>query len=293
MLQRLLITGLMSGTIGGVLLTVVHLIMVQPLIEKAEFYEQAGSMKVGSDSHIHKSGISHSHAGASVPHLHEENFHVHADGIKHVHPQMKKRHSHFEQTAQVEHGSQAHSHGEHTWTPADGIERSLYSLAANVLTAIAFSLLLVSGFTAYAGSISLHQGLLWGLAGFACFSFLPGLGLPPELPASAAGDLLARQIWWLGTAVASVIGLSLFVFCKSVAWRSVGLLLLVIPHVVGAPLPEANEVGVSSPELAAHFVMFALFASAVMWATIGLTTALFYNKSAPEDPKIYSENLAN
>ena len=280
MLQRLLITGLLSGAIAGVVLTLVHLTMVQPLIVKAELYEQGSNGQAELNIHTHKSTKTHSHAGSSIPHLHEDNFHIHAEGLAHLHPHFKKDHSHNGQTSLTNSGETVHSHDDDIWTPEDGIERSLYSLGANILTAIAFALLLTSGFIIYGSSIATHQGLLWGFGGFICFTFLPGIGLPPELPASAAGDLLARQIWWLGTAAANVVGLSLIVFGGVMGWRVTGVVLLIVPHLIGAPMPEAGEVGASSPELASHFVMLALFASSVMWAVIGLTTAFFYNRFA-------------
>ena len=79
--------------------------------------------------------------------------------------------------------------------------RNAYTAAANVLTAIGFALLLAAIFalrSANTGnSVSWHQGLMWGLAGFAVFTIAPGLGLPPELPGVPAAPLLSRQIWWV------------------------------------------------------------------------------------------------
>jgi cobalt transporter subunit CbtA len=298
MLQRLLLTGLLSGAIAGVVLTIVHLTAVQPLIVKAEIYEKRDNASGVNIKHAHQGGLDHIHAGGSVPHVHEKNHHVHPEGISHAHTEVKPGHIHPEQLDTIKHKGRAHSdqphaHSGNIWSPKDGVERSLYSLAANVLTAVAYGLLLVSGFTLYGGMITLHRGLLWGGAGFVCFSFLPGLGLPPELPASAAGDLLARQIWWLGTAAASVAGLSLLVFSNSIAWRVVGLLLLVIPHAVGAPPPEVGAVGPSSPELAAHFVMLALFASAIMWAVLGVVAAFFFDKFSVESSTSYTRVQTN
>ena len=241
MLQRLLLTGLLSGAVAGVVLTLVHLTMVQPLIAEAEVFEQRAS------------------AATTAPKVDPQ------------HPQ----HSHA-----------AHGHGaeiaQETWSPEDGLERALFTLAANLLTAIAFGLLLAAGFTLYGGSISIAQGLLWGGASFLSFSFLPGLGLPAELPASAAGDLLARQAWWLGTAAASCAGLACIAFGKSNIWRAGGVLFLVIPHAIGAPHPEAGAVGPSPPELAAHFVMVSLFASAVMWGSLGAGAA-YVNRRISEN----------
>src|SRR3974390_3265881 len=48
-----------------------------------------------------------------------------------------------------------------------------------------------------AGHLSWHEGLMWGLAGFAVFTLAPGLGLPPELPGVPAAPLLSRQLWWV------------------------------------------------------------------------------------------------
>ncbi|MBT3991790.1 MAG: hypothetical protein HON14_18155 [Rhodospirillaceae bacterium] len=293
MLQRLLLTGLLSGAVAGVVLTLAHLIMVQPLIVKAEGYEQQAaaqaSAAIAGVSHAHPGGISHAHSGGNVPHLHEQNFHIHAEGTSHVHADAQAGHKHTAQTASADHDHGSHSHGENSWAPQDGMERSLYTLAANMLTAIAFGLLLAAGFTLYGGSISLTQGLLWGGAGFLSFSFLPGLGLPAELPAAAAGDLLARQTWWLGTAVASSIGLAMIAFGKSNIWRASGLLLLVIPHAIGAPHAEAGAVGASPPELAAHFVMISLFAAAFMWSVLGAGAAYIYGRLGEEETSSLAE----
>ena len=293
MLQRLLLTGLLSGTFAGIVLTIVHLTLVQPFIVQAEAYEQGSSEPREIREHAHKNGLSHKHVGENIPHLHEKDFHMHAEGLAHVHPNIKKRHIIKDQVKVIKHDHGAPIDDREIWSPQDGLERSLYSFASNILTSIAFAFLLVSGFTIYGGLIALHHGLLWGFAGFACFSFLPGLGLPPELPASAAGDLLARQMWWLGTAISSVIGLSLLVFLTSNGWRLAGLVLMIIPHAMGAPVPEAGTIGASPPELAAHFVMVALFASAVMWTILGVTAAFLFNRSLNEDLIGFKTGQAN
>jgi cobalt transporter subunit CbtA len=292
MLQRLLITGLLSGTLAGIVLTVLHLSVIQPFIVKAEAYEQSSSTPPLMRNHVHKTGLSHKHVGENIPHLHEKNFHIHANGFAHVHPNIKESHSVETQIDVIKHDHGAHTDNEEIWSPQDGMERSLYSLAANILTSIAFALLLVAGFTIYGGLITLHHGLLWGFAGFACFSFLPGLGLPPELPASAAGDLLARQMWWLGTAAASVVGLSLLVFTSN-GWRLGGLIIMILPHAIGAPVPEADAIGASPPELAAHFVMFALFASAVMWIILGVAAAFLFDRFSTGDLTGYERAQTN
>jgi len=293
MLQRLLLTVLFSGTVAGIVLTIFHLAAVQPLILKAENYEKLANSPSVIVRHVHQTGLSHNHAGGNVPHLHEKNFHIHAEGTAHVHPNVKTAHAGSASINAVNNFQGAHSHSDLVWSPKEGIERSLYTLVANILTAIAFSFLLVSGFIFYGGSITFLNGMLWGLAGFACFSFLPALGLPPELPGSVAGDLLARQIWWLGIAVLSVAGLSVLVFCSSNVWRAVGLLLLIAPHALGAPVPEAGAIGASPPELAAHFAVISLFSSAVMWVVMGIVAACLFDKFLIENFGSYSRTQEN
>ena len=289
MLQRLLLTGLLSGAVAGVVLTLVHLTMLQPLIAEAEYYEEQGSAPVAGVQHTHPGGISHMHSGGNIPHLHEQNFHIHAEGTAHVHAGATIGHIHSAQVAQAAHDHGAHAHDSSAWSPEDGLERSLFTLGANLLTAIAFGLLLAAGFTLYGGSINLVQGMMWGSAGFLSFSFLPGLGLPAELPAAAAGDLLARQAWWLGTAVASCIGLAIIAFGKSHAWRAAGLLVLVIPHAIGAPHAEAGAVGAAPPELAAQYIMVTLFASAIMWSILGLMAAYVHGRLAQDQTVTFAE----
>ena len=71
----------------------------------------------------------------------------------------------------------------------NSIERAAYTLAADLLTAIGFALLLASGLTLRGGAVSWRDGLFWGLAGFATFTLAPGIGLPPEIPGTEAGRL--------------------------------------------------------------------------------------------------------
>src|SRR5712671_5672692 len=91
----------------------------------------------------------------------------------------------------------AHDNAEAGWAPENGIERALYTLAADLLAAIGFALLLAAGFTLRGGAVTWREGLFWGLAGFATFTLAPGLGLPPELPGTEAAPLFERQLWWL------------------------------------------------------------------------------------------------
>jgi cobalt transporter subunit CbtA len=163
------------------------------------------------------------------------------------------------------------------WEPSDGLERNLYTAAANILTAIGFSLLL-GGFYALRGRpTSWREGMLWGLAGFAVFTIAPGLGLPPELPGVPAAALGPRQLWWIATALATACGIALCVFRRSVVASVLGLCLIVAPHLVGAP--QLAEVRTNVPELLSHqFAVAATLTSFLFWMLLGSLTSFTYHK---------------
>ena len=75
------------------------------------------------------------------------------------------------------------------WEPENGIERTAYTLLADTLTGTGFALLLAAGITLRDGDVTWREGLFWGLAGFATFTIAPGIGLPPEIPGTAAAPL--------------------------------------------------------------------------------------------------------
>ena len=263
MLYRLLATGLISGAVAGVVVTIVHMLLVAPLIFEAEQYENAGpaAAQVAAAataagpvfSHTHDSGLTHAHSGGGVAHGHGDAD-VGASGAVHVHGT-----------------GEAHTHD--AWEPDDGFERTGFTLLSNLLAGIAFGLLMATALTLYGRPITLAQGLIWGTAGFLAFALLPALGLPPELPGAAAGALQDRQIWWLATALVSAGGLAALILGAGWTTRIAGVVLLAAPHVIGAPHAVKGEVGLAPPELAAHFVVNSLFASLVMWLVVGATMA--------------------
>ncbi|GLK72668.1 CbtA family protein [Ancylobacter dichloromethanicus] len=165
-------------------------------------------------------------------------------------------------------GTAAHSHDEEEWGPADGLERNGLTIVFTVLTGFGFALLLVAASEVMGGLKGWHQGLLWGLAGFAAFTLAPGLGLPPELPAMPAADLAARQAWWIATVAATAGGLALIAFGRSPLLAALGVALIVAPHVIGAPQPESHESPI--PEALHHsFVVASVGASFVFWVLLG------------------------
>ncbi len=156
------------------------------------------------------------------------------------------------------------------WKPADGLERGFFTVLANLLVGVAISLILLALMTLKGGPIDARQGLVWGAAGFVAASLLPALGLPPELPGTPVADLADRQLWWLATAVASAGGIAVIALGRHWAVKVVGVALLVLPHVVGAPLPPSQDVAYPGA-LAGEFVIASLVVSAALWSLAGLS----------------------
>jgi cobalt transporter subunit CbtA len=173
----------------------------------------------------------------------------------------------------------AHEHGE-GWAPQDGFERTAFTLAANVLTGIGFALLLIAASELAGGIAGWRQGVFWGLAAFAVFTLAPGLGLPPELPAMPAAELGPRQLWWVGTVASSAAGLALLVYGRSVFAIAGGVVLLVAPHVVGAPQPATYETAI--PEGLHHsFVVAVVLTTLVFWVLLGGLTGFLRARFTP------------
>ena len=165
-------------------------------------------------------------------------------------------------------GAPAHEHEEEAWAPADGFPRFAFTLLANIVTGIGYALILIVAAELAGGIAGWRQGLLWGLAGFVVFTVAPGLGLPPELPGMPAGPLDARQVWWIATAAATAGGLALLFLRRSLPAAAIGLALIVLPHLVGAPKPDSFATDV--PEGLHHdFVVAVVVSSLVFWSLLG------------------------
>lgn len=186
-----------------------------------------------------------------------------------------------------DHGAPGHDYGaaaseaDGAWAPADGAERLFYTVAADVLAAFGFALLLAACF-ALAGGVDIKRGIIWGLAGFAVFHLAPALGLPPEIPGAAESPLIPRQIWWFATAASTAGGLALIVFATHKLAKLAGAILLALPHVIGAPVP-IGEAGAAPPELAASFAAATLVTAALFWAVLGGLSGYFFQAFAPQN----------
>ena len=168
---------------------------------------------------------------------------------------------------------EAHSH--------DAPPTILATAAANVVVATGFALLLGAAFSLRNGR-GWRVGLLWGLAGYAVFFIAPSIGLPPELPGSDAAPLLDRQLWWAGTVAASAAGMWLAVFARNPLLRALGVVLLVAPHLIGAP--HSAEGGGTVPlQLARDFIVATSIANAILWLSVGGLLGFFYRTETRPD----------
>lgn len=233
--RNIVFTAALVGLIAGLALTAIQQFGTQPLIVKAEVIEQANAEKAAQP---------HDHAAAG-------------------------QHDHAALTAQEEAAAAkaTHEHGGDEWAPADGAERFIWTAIANVVAGVGFALLLVAASELKGGLTSWREGLLWGLAGFAVFTLAPSIGLPPEAPGVEGAALLDRQIWWVGTAVATAAGLALIAFARSPWAALAAVALIAAPHIVGAPKPPAPP---AIPHDLEHgFVVAVIVTGFLFWAILG------------------------
>jgi cobalt transporter subunit CbtA len=239
--RAIVFAAVLAGLAAGAAVTVIQQFGTVPLILKAEVYEKAAE---------------HHEAEAIAPSA-----------------SMPGGHSHDEAAAAP------HEHAAEAWEPREGLQRNAFTAGANVLTAIGFALVLASLFAVRRGSvaenISWHEGLVWGLAGFTVFTLAPGLGLPPELPGVPAAPLLSRQIWWVLTAAATAAGLGL-IFLRATAPAAIaGLILIIMPHLIGAPELETIETNVPT-SLSHQFTVVVTLTGLVFWSLLGALTSIAF-----------------
>lgn len=173
--------------------------------------------------------------------------------------------------------------GEAVGTSANGIDvvRDGLSVLFSILVYAGYGLLLVAAM-ALAGKqghlVTAREGMVWGLAGFITVQLAPAFGLPPELPGMSAADIVAREIWWVATVALTAVAIWLLAFGASWPVRGAAILLLALPHIIGAPHP-AELSGPTPPELAAQFAGRALGVGAAVWVLLGLFSASLWSRA--------------
>lgn len=236
MIVRYLLAALVAGLIAGALQTVVQHAKVVPLILEAEKYEG------GAPVHEHSSGLELSVVTAA------QAQQATTDAILPAAPAG----------AEEEDGGMLFGAGRTTGT-----------LMANLVAGAGFALLLMAAVVVTGRSLTLANGALWGAAGWLTFHLLPSVGLPPELPGFPAADLVDRQVWWTGTVIATAVALYLIVLRKEPVAKASGVVMMLVPHVIGAPQP--TDITSSVPAiLAAEFAVATLSAGLLFWIVLGL-----------------------
>ncbi len=225
MVTRVLAVSILAGLLAGIIVAALQNFTTTPLILKAETYENAMAAPASSPAAFNgEARIILAHGGAE-----------HAEGAEHD-----------------------------EWKPQDGIQRILFTSAATVGTAIGFAALLLAGMIAAGDTIDPRRALIWGACGFLAFGLAPGMGLAPELPGAASAALHARQLWWLATAIATAIGLFLFLRYEAPWLKLLAVAVILLPHIVGAPHAPTPESKVPA-EIAAHFTSISLGIQAALW----------------------------
>ena len=228
-LKKIVSAAALAGLLAGLLLTGIQELQVNPIILKAEVYEDAAAIP---------QEVAHLHSGAEAEH---------------------------------------HEHAAGAWQPANGWERTVFTALANISLAVGLGLLVGAGISLRDEESGWRAGLLWGVAGYLVFFVAPSLGLPPALPGTNAALLVDRQIWWMITVLATVMGLALLIFAKNWKLKIFGAVLLVVPHILGAPQPQVYA-SAAPAELARTFIYATAAANAAFWLALGGLMGFFYKK---------------
>ena len=260
--RRLIAIALSAGLLAGLVLFVVQHLTIVPLIERAEGFEDAAQVV---QPHAHPptpSTSSPSRQGYAVAGVGSRS-----EPVAHAH---------------------AHVHDDEGWQPSPGFQRIGLTAVTTVISGIGFAAILLAGITLSGAAVDLRRGVLWGLAGFACFVLAPALGLPPKPPGAAVGDLHLRQIWWAGTVIATACGLWLIFGTHANRWsRILGLVVLGFPHALAVPPPEGTDLVPAM--LMRDFAILSIGTNLVFWLVLGGACGWLLNrgwgrKNAPARP---------
>jgi cobalt transporter subunit CbtA len=228
--QRIFFAAVLSGLAAGLAMSAVQQWRVAPLILEAELYENAAPAEAAVEEHTHAEGTAdHAHAAAAPVHEHDED----------------------------------------AWAPQDGPERIFYTVLANVLGSIGFAIVLAAVSVLAGIEITARNGVIWGIGGFIALQLAPAFGLAPELPGMPAADLVARQVWWIGTAVATGAGMLAIAKLKNWTGIVIGAVLILAPHVIGAPQLVGDHASGVPAHLATAFAANSLATGAVFWLIAG------------------------
>lgn len=238
MITRLLSAALVAGFLASVVATGLQLALTSPLILQAETYE-------GEGAHAALAPTTDAPFAALIVPAHAPSQHSHGEG--------------------------GHDHGKaDEWQPAPGLQRMAFTGLATLVGGVGYALLLAAVMLALRREPTPQSGLVVGVAGFLAVALAPAIGLPPELPGMGAAPLVLRQSWWLMTVIATGLGLYLIAVRRVPLTILGGLVLIVAPHLAGAPQSVDTVSSQVPPAAAAQFAARSLAIGFVFWAVIGL-----------------------
>lgn len=246
-MKHMLSSALFAGFAAGLIFALLQYLLVEPKILLAERYE--------SRELVHFQGVAAESSSSSTP-----GMEMPADNAGHEHDAGAADHDHAGAAPSV-------------------ATRQALTVFFSALIYCGYGLVMMAAIQLaeqFGVKFGLAQGLLWGLAGFACFQLMPALGLEPELPGTPAADLTARQLWWGGTAICTALGLWLMAYGAGLWRRALGVAVISIPHIWGAPELAAFG-GVVPPELASSFAARSLGVGMITWATLGGLLVTFWH----------------
>jgi len=260
--QRLLICALLAGLGAGFTSSAVQRWSVIPIINAAEAYESA-------------------HEAYAKAVITEET-------IKQVAPPVQAQLQITNQVKSHDHASHEHDGHDHdasAWAPKDGVERTFWTVVANVFTSFGFALILLPAIAWWdlkrdGNAATFYTGLIWGAVGWLCFFLWPALGMRPELPGEVSASLQSRQTWWILTVACACIGFGFILTVRS-QLRWLGLVFLALPFLIGAPkiaaLPFSEysaEIAMQMEILAKKFFTATALTNAAQWLVLGALSGL-------------------
>lgn len=194
-------------------------------------------------------------------------------------------HAELYESGQLVHFGTGEVASAHPQLPGFDAARDLLSVVFTMLIYTGYAMLMLAAMSIAeerGARIDGRKGVLWGVAGFVAFHFAPGMSLPPEVPGVAAADVAARQIWWFATAGSAAIAMMLIGFGRSwVAWGA-AILLLAMPHVIGAPEPS-QFAGPVPTEIGALFAARAFGVGLAAWVLLGSFAGYFWQREGEND----------
>jgi cobalt transporter subunit CbtA len=161
-----------------------------------------------------------------------------------------------------------HDHAE-AWEPAPGLGRIGSTTVSSLIAGGGFAAILAGVSLLLNIPINRSNGWVWGTLGFLTVHVATSAGLPPELPGMPIADLGQRQIWWLGTIIATSAAIYILTQRKEIWAPFVAVVLAALPHIIGAPQAVATTSTIPA-SLASTFAANAIAAAAVFWLVMGV-----------------------